>query len=127
MMKFYANENFPFDLVEKLREFGYDVLTSYDAGQANQSISDEDVLKFAYERERAIITLNREDFISLHKQGYKHSGILICKDDRDYKDQAEKLREFIINNTQSLAGRLIRIKKQNQKGSSKPVFVVQEY
>jgi hypothetical protein len=102
-------------------------LTSYDAGQANQSISDEDVLKFAYERERAIITLNREDFISLHKQGYKHSGILICKDDRDYKDQAEKLREFIINNTQSLAGRLIRIKKQNQKGSSKPVFVVQEY
>jgi hypothetical protein len=47
-------------------------LTSYDAGQANQSISDEDVLKFAYERERAIITLNREDFISLHNSRFAH-------------------------------------------------------
>jgi Domain of unknown function (DUF5615) len=127
MIKFYANENFPFDLVEELRKFGYDILTSYDAGQANQSISDENVLKFGHERDRTIITLNREDFISLHKQGYKHSGILICKDDRDYIGQAEKLRDFIISNTQPLAGRLIRIKKQNQKGSSAPVFVVQEY
>ncbi len=108
-----TNENFPFDLVEELRKFGYDILTSYDAGQANQSISDEDVLKFGHERDRTIITLNREDFISLHKQGCKHSGILICKDDRDYIGQAEKLREFLINNTQPLVGRLIRIKKQN--------------
>ncbi|WP_143289441.1 DUF5615 family PIN-like protein [Brunnivagina elsteri] len=127
MIKFYTNENVPFDLVEELRKFGYDVLTSYDAGQANQSISDENVLKFAYEQERIIVTLNREDFISLHQQGYKHSGILICKDDRDYKGQAEKIREFIVNNTQLIAGRLIRIKKQNQKGYSAQVFIVQEY
>lgn len=127
MTRFYANENFPLDLVQELRQLGYDVLTSYDAGQANQSISDEDVLQFAHQLYRVVITLNREDFISLHKQGQKHSGIIICKEDRDYKKQAEKIHEFLIQNTQPLAGRLIRIRKQNQKGNSIQVFVVQEY
>lgn len=127
MTKFYANENFPLDLVQELRALGYDVLTSYEAGQANQSISDEQVLNFAHEQERVVITLNREDFISLHKQGQQHSGIIICKEDRDYKSQSQKISEFLIKNTQPLRYRLIRIKKQNQKGSSTQVFVVQEY
>ncbi len=47
MTRFYANENLTLDLVRELRQLGYDVLTSIDAGQANQSISDENVLKFA--------------------------------------------------------------------------------
>ncbi len=127
MTKFYANENFPLDLVQELRRFGYDVLTSSEAGQANQSISDEDVLNFAHEKQRVVITLNREDFISLHRQGKKHSGIFICKEDRNYKGQAEKNHEFIVSNTRPLMGRLIRIKKQNKKGSLAQVFVVQEY
>ena len=127
MIRFYSNENFPLDLVQELRRLGYDVLTSYEAGQANQSISDEDVLHFAHERERVIITLNREDFISLHQKGKKHSGIIICKEDRDYKGQAETIDQFITNKNQSLSRALIRIKKQNQKGYSSQVFVVQEY
>ncbi|BAZ50586.1 hypothetical protein NIES4103_32030 [Nostoc sp. NIES-4103] len=127
MTKFYANENFPLDLVQELRQLGYDVLTSYEAGQANQSISDAEVLNFAHKQERVVITLNREDFISLHKQGQKHSGIIICKEDRDYKRQSEIIYEFLIQNTQPLTGKLIRIKKQNQKGSSTQVFVIQEY
>ncbi|MBH8567070.1 DUF5615 family PIN-like protein [Nostoc sp. CENA67] len=127
MTKFYTNENFPLDLVQELRQLGYDVLTSYEAGQANQSISDAEVLNFAHEQERVVITLNREDFISLHKQGQKHSGIIICKEDRDYKRQSEIIYEFLIQNTQPLTGKLIRIKKQNQKGYSIQVFVVQEY
>ncbi len=127
MTKFYANENFPLDLVQELRQLDYDVLTSYDAGQANQSISDEEVLNFANEQGRVVITLNREDFISLHKQGQKHSGIIICKEDRDYQGQAQKIHEFITQTTQPLTSKLIRIKKQNQKGISKQVFVIQEY
>lgn len=74
-----------------------------------------------------MITLNREDFISLHKQGQKHSGIIICKEDRDFKKQSEIINEFTIQNTQPLIGRLVRIKKQNEKGSSTQVFVIQEY
>ena len=82
MTRFYSNENFPLDLVTELRNLGYDVLTSYKAEQANQSISDENVLKFAHSRGRIVITLNRKDFISIHRQGIEHSGITICKEDR---------------------------------------------
>ena len=127
MTRFYANENLTLDLVRELRQLGYDVLTSIDAGQANQSISDENVLKFAQERERVVITLNREDFITLHRESQEHSGIIICKEDRDYLRQADKIHEFILNDNQPLKGRLIRIKKLQQKGSSTQVFVVQEY
>lgn len=127
MSKFYSNENFPLDLVQELRQFGYDVLTSYEAGQANLRISDENVLKFAREQERIVITLNREDFIILHKQGHKHMGIIICKEDPDYKGQAGKIHEFIISQSLALSDRLIRIKKQNQKGYSQQIFIVQEY
>ncbi len=42
------------DVVMELRRLGYDVLTSYDAGQANQGIADEDVLTFATLPERAV-------------------------------------------------------------------------
>lgn len=115
------------ELVNQLRQLGYDVLTSYEAGQANQAINDGEVLDFAHERERVIITLNREDFITLHKIGREHSGLLICKEDRDYQGQAAMLKEFLSTDAQTLKGRLIRIKKQNQKGSSTPIFVVQEY
>lgn len=125
--KFYANENFPLNLAIELRQLGYDVLTSYEAEQANRAISDENVLKFAKEIGRVVITLNREDFITLHKQNKDHSGIIICKEDRDYKAQAEKIHEFILNESQSLQGRLIRLKKQNQKGASAQAFVIQEY
>jgi hypothetical protein len=59
--------------------------------------------------------------------GQQHSGIIICKEDRDYKRQSEIISEFLIQNTQPLRCRLIRIKKQNQKGLSTQVFVVQEY
>ncbi len=32
MVKLYSNENFPMDIVRELRQLGYDVLTSYEAG-----------------------------------------------------------------------------------------------
>ena len=124
MIRFYSNENFPLDLVQELLQLGYNVLTSYEAGQANQKINDANVIKFAHKNQRVVITLNREDFIKLHQQGIKHSGIVICKEDRDYQGQAIKIHEFILQERQSLAGRLIRIKKRNQKGQSTQVFVV---
>ena len=126
-IRFYADENLPRAIIEELRRLDYDVLTSYEAQQANKSISDENVLKFAQERNKIIITLNREDFVSLHQQGEAHSGIIICKDDRDYKSQAQVINEFILQDNRSLQGRLIRLKKQNQKGTSVQIFTIQEY
>ncbi|MEQ9371984.1 MAG: DUF5615 family PIN-like protein [Coleofasciculus chthonoplastes F3-SA18-01] len=132
MVKFYSNENFPMDIVRELRKLGYDVLTSYDAGQANQGIPDEDVLTFAIQQERAVITLNRDDFIELHRSGIPHNGIIICKTDRDYVGQAQTLHIYLQeertkNPVGTFRDRLIRVKKQNQPKSSRQVFVIQDY
>jgi predicted nuclease of predicted toxin-antitoxin system len=132
MIKFYSNENFPMDIVMELRRLGYDVLTSYDAGQANQGIPDEEVLAFATQQERVVITLNRDDFIALHRGGIPHNGIIICKTDRDYIGQAQTLHAYLQeelnkNPVATFGNRLIRVKKQNQPKSSRQVFVIQEY
>ena len=95
-IRFYADENLPRAIIEELRPLNYNVLNFYEAQQANKSISAENVLKFAQERNKIIITLNRDDFVSLHQQGEAHNGIIICKDDRDYKGQAQVIDEFIL-------------------------------
>ncbi|WP_228057368.1 DUF5615 family PIN-like protein [Tychonema sp. LEGE 07203] len=56
MLKFYSNENFPIAMVDLLRSRGYDVLTSYEAGQANQKIPDDEVLMYATNAGRTVIT-----------------------------------------------------------------------
>ena len=124
--RLYSNENFALDMVYMLRILGYKVTTSYDAGQANQGISDNQVLNYATQNNFVVITFNRDDFIELHNSGLKHAGIIICKTDRDYQGQIQTLHEYL-QTQDSLNNRLIRVKKQNQKGSSKQIFVVQEY
>jgi hypothetical protein len=125
-VKLYSNENFPIAMVEYLRSLDYDVLTSYDAGQANQGIPDDEVLRFATEQNRAVISFNRDDFVALHRGGEHHAGIIVCKDDRDYLGQVTILNDYL-QEVDSLIDRLIRIKKQNQPRLSHPVFVLQEY
>ncbi|MEM7736768.1 MAG: DUF5615 family PIN-like protein [Deinococcota bacterium] len=83
-MKFYSDENFPFATVDSLRDLGHDVLTSLDTGRAGQAIPDEAVLGYAVQEGRALLTLNRRDFIKLHTQSAEHTGIVVCKFDPDY-------------------------------------------
>jgi predicted nuclease of predicted toxin-antitoxin system len=123
---FYSNENFALDMVKILRKLGHTVITSYDAGQANQAISDNEVLNYATQNNLAVITFNRDDFIELHNQSIKHSEILICKTNRDCQSQINFLHDYL-QTQNSLPNRLIRIKKQQKKGSSQSVFVAQEH
>lgn len=44
MARLYANENFPLPVVESLRKLGHDVLTTWEAGKAEQAIGDSEVL-----------------------------------------------------------------------------------
>ncbi len=130
VLSFYSNENFPIDAVVLLRNLGYDVLTSYEAGQANQGISDSEVLTYATGQSRVVITQNRKDFIQLHHEGFPHAGIVVWKDDRDCAGQVEMLHHYLRptgQTTDSLCNRLIRIKKRNQPKSEKQTFVIQEY
>ena len=126
MFRFYANENLSLALIKELRHFGHDVLTSYDAGNANQGIPDDCVLAEATANDRCVITFNRDDFLALHRSGVDHAGIVICKDDRDYLAQAKKLNDFL-QQQHDLQNRLLRVQRQNQKGSSQPGFMIQEY
>ena len=123
---FYSDENFASNMVITLRRLGYTVITSYDAGQANRSIFDNEVLAYATRNNLTLITFNRDDFIELHNTGIQHSGIVICKTDRDYRGQINYLHSYL-QTQNSLIDRLIRIKKRQKKGSNQQVFVVREY
>ena len=82
MASLYSNENFPKRVVEELRRLGHDVLTSYEAGRANQTIPDDQVLAYASELNRVVLTLNRFDFIRLHQETQgAHAGIIVCTRD----------------------------------------------
>jgi predicted nuclease of predicted toxin-antitoxin system len=60
--RLYADEQYPYPVVEFLRALGHDVLTVQEAGRANQGIPDPDVLAFATSSNRAILTQNRKYF-----------------------------------------------------------------
>ena len=96
MAAIYSNENIPLGLVVALRGLGHDILTSYDAGKANQRVTDEDVLRFATANNRCVLTLNRRDFRQLHrKTAGRHAGIITCTFDTDYAGQAQRIHTAI--------------------------------
>jgi len=92
----YTNENFPLPAVLRLRALGHDVLTSSEAGKANQKITDEDVVWFAISKQRAVLTLNRRDFIRLHKGNDQHYGIVVCVEDLDYGRLADRIHAAVM-------------------------------
>lgn len=108
MALLYADENFPLPVVEELRRLGHDVLTAQEAGQAEQRIPDTAVLAYAHIMGRAILTINRRDFIHLAGQGVEHSGIVACTMDRDFASQAARIHTAIVE-VGELRGRLIRV------------------
>ena len=77
MSRLYTNENVSRNVVAELRRLGHDVLTSYEAGNANRRISDPEVLSFAISLGRVVVTNNRRDFIRLHPNGTPHIGIVV--------------------------------------------------
>lgn len=110
MAKFYSNENFPLPAVMALRALGHDVLTSLEAGNANQSTPDEAVLSFAAQHERILLTLNRVHFFRLHKIAPGHSGIIACTLDPDFAGLANRIADVCQQN-EPLNGKLLRVNR----------------
>ena len=65
MARLYADEQYPYPVVELLRVLGHDVLTVQEAGRANQKIPDPDVLAFATSEEHAVLTEQSQRFLSV--------------------------------------------------------------
>lgn len=118
MALLYADENFPFPVVSELRQFGHDVLTTQEAGKAEQSVPDEEILAFASGLGRAVLTLNRKHFIHLHRaqpavlstSRSVHAGIIVCTFDPDFIGQAKRIHAAIVSEAQ-LSDKLIRVNR----------------
>ena len=110
MARIYSNENFPFPVVQKLRELGHDVLTVQESGKADQAWPDDDVLRFAIAENRAVLTINRRHFIQLHREQPQHAGIIVCTLDPDFAGQGQRIHEAI-RAQDSLQGQLIRVNR----------------
>jgi acetolactate synthase regulatory subunit len=89
----YFDEDISNEIVENLRQRGFDVLCARDTQRL--SLADDAQLAFAVAQERAIVTHNRHDFEKLHKHYLEnklpHWGIIIAKRRRDSTIVVRKL------------------------------------
>jgi uncharacterized protein with PIN domain len=109
MARFYANENFPLQTVRALRRLGHDVVTSFEAGNANRSVPDEEVLTFAAGEQRILLTQNRLHFLRLHQHGViAHAGIVVCTYDPNFERLAQRIHEQV-SNVNEVVGKLLRV------------------
>ena len=83
MAALFADEDFPFPAVRTLRALGHDVLTTLEAGLAGVGTDDPDIRAEATRLGRAVLTINRRDYISLHRADPAHAGIVVCTRDDD--------------------------------------------
>lgn len=85
MARFYSNENIALPVVMELRRLGHDVLTSLDAGKANASVPDPEVLALATSESRILLSHNRLHFLQLHRRGtIAHASMALCAFDLDF-------------------------------------------
>ena len=110
MARLYANENFPLPVVVALRAMGHDVLTTHETRQSGRAVPDPEVLSFAMSEGRAVLTINRRDFIRLHNRDSAHAGIVVCSQERAFEAQAERI-DAAISAAGELGGRLLRVNR----------------
>ena len=78
-----------------MTSIGYYISTVQAAGKANLQIPDEEVLAFAVNNGRAVLTRNRRDFIRLHLANSNHEGIIVCTEDSDFVGVANRINAAI--------------------------------
>ncbi len=92
-MLLYADEDFAFPVVEFLRQWGHDVLTTQE--DSRDGTSDAEKLRRADALQRAVLTFNRRHFELHHKQGVSHHGILSVTRDKDFQALAFRIHSAL--------------------------------
>jgi Domain of unknown function (DUF5615) len=110
MARLYADEDFSYPVIQRLRQLGHDILTSHEAGQAGQGIEDAAVLAFATAAGRAVLTFNRRHFIRLHAGVSSHAGIIVCTRDDDVVALANRIHQQL-QGTPILLNQLLRVNR----------------
>ena len=117
MARFHTDEHVPSKLVRALRQLGHDVLTAREAGRADRKLPDDQVLAFAAQGGRAVITFNHRDFRREHaRRAGRHAGIVSCTDDKDYVALAGRIHGAV-SRRPILDGLLIRVVRPAVKGT----------
>src|SRR5437016_4943183 len=108
MALFYADENFDYGVVERLRILGHDVLTVQEAGE--QGHDDARVLERATAEGRCVLTFDRSDFERLHRQNPAHAGIVSCTRDNDRDALTARITQAVTA-VGSVAGQHVRVNR----------------
>ncbi|MFM2415907.1 MAG: hypothetical protein RL385_630 [Pseudomonadota bacterium] len=110
MARLYTNENFPQPAVDALRKLGHDVLTTHEAGNSNTRIPDEEVVQYATAHNRVVVTLNRKDFIRIHRADGNHCGIIVCWVDVDFVRLASRVDAELAQQP-AVSGQLLKVQR----------------
>jgi len=104
-----ADENVPLQVIEALRLLGHDVVLAGESRQGSGA-PDSVVLSEACLDQRAVLTLDRRDFIQLHRQQPDHEGIIVCTFDPDFVGQAARIHAALPSGG-PLRGTLLRVNR----------------
>jgi predicted nuclease of predicted toxin-antitoxin system len=81
--KLYLNEHLSPRLASQLRQYGFDVVSTVEAGL--RTASDDDQFIYAVSQQRAIVTFNHRDFAVIHSQhmaqSKEHWGIIFSTEE----------------------------------------------
>jgi len=72
--------------------------------------ADESFPLLATRSGRAVLTLNRWDFVGLHARVARHAGIVVCSQDPD-ADRLATAIDVAVQSTTTLASALIRVNR----------------
>jgi hypothetical protein len=85
-------------------------MTSVDAGKANSAVPDNEVLAFASEANRILITHNRH-FLRLHQhRTTDHAGIVACTFDPNFCRQAQRIDSAVAADPE-MTNKLVRVNR----------------
>jgi len=110
MARLYADEDFSYPVIQRLRQLEHNILTAHGAGQASQGIEDAAVVAFATAAGRAVLTFNRRHFIRLHDEVSSHAGIIVCTRDDDVLALANRIHQQL-QITPILLNQLLRVNR----------------
>ena len=113
MAKLYGDENFDVQSMDISKNLGHDTLTVREAGKANLRIPDNEVLAFATEQNRAVVTFDRRDYYRLHQTNPDHGGIIACTYDANSHALASRIDQEISSENDDLNGKFLRIYRPN--------------
>lgn len=117
MARLYADENFPLPVAGALRLAGHDVVTAQETGDAGRR--DEEILQAAIRDARAVLTLDRRDFIRPHRErSGQHEGVVVCTFDVDFDGLAGRIHASVVE-AGVLKGKSLRVKRDGAGGTGR--------